>query len=73
MDDLLASKQSSDEATGLAKDLRGILATGGFRLTKWMLNSREVHIAIPSSEVVCDIIHLDRNELPQERLLGVKW
>ena len=25
MDDLLASKQSSDEATGLAKDLIGIL------------------------------------------------
>ena len=28
---------------------------------------------IPSSEVACDIIHLDRNELPQERALGVKW
>lgn len=36
MDDLSASKQSSGEATGLAKDLIGILATGGFRLTKWM-------------------------------------
>jgi len=66
MDDLLASKQSSDEATGLAKDLIGILATGWFRLTKWMSNSREVLAAIPSSEVACDIIHLDRNELPQE-------
>ena len=73
MDDLLASKQSSDEAIGLAKDLRGILATGGFRLTKCMSNSREVLTAIPSSEVACDIIHLDRNELPQERALGVKW
>ena len=39
MDDLLASKQSSDEAIGLAKDLTEILATGGFRLTKWMSNS----------------------------------
>ena len=28
---------------------------------------------IPSSEVACDTIHLDRNELPQERALGVKW
>ena len=34
MDDLLASKQSSDEAIGLVKDLTEILATGGFRLTK---------------------------------------
>lgn len=73
MDDLLASKQNCDEATGLAKDLIGILATGGFRLTKWMSNSREVLTAIPSSEVACDIIHLDRNGLPQERALGVKW
>ncbi|XP_022799870.1 uncharacterized protein LOC111337773 [Stylophora pistillata] len=73
MDDLLASKQNCDEATGLAKDLIGILATGGFRLTKWMSNSREVLTAIPSSEVACDIIHLDRNGLPQERVLGVKW
>ena len=70
MDDLLASKQSSGEATGLAKDLIGILGTGGFRLTKWMSNSREVLAAIPSSEVACDIIHLDRKELPQERALG---
>ena len=73
MDDFLATKQSSDEAIGLAKDLTEILATGGFRLTKWMSNSREVLTAIPSSELACDIIHLDRNELPQERALGVKW
>ena len=64
MDDLLASKQSSDKATSLAKDLIGILATGGFRLMKWMSNNREVLSAIPSSEVACDIIHLDRKELP---------
>ena len=73
MDDLLASKQSSDKATVLAKDFIGILATGGFRLTKWMSNNREVLSAIPSSEVARDIIHLDRTELPQERALGVKW
>ena len=73
MDDLLASKQSSDEATVLAKDLIEVLKTGGFRLTKWMSNSREVLTAIPSSEVVCDTIRLDCNQLPQERALGVKW
>ena len=71
--DRLTSKQSSDEATGLVKDVIGILATGRFRLTKWMYNSREVLIAIPSSEVAHDIIHLDRNEWPQEKDLGIKW
>ena len=73
MDDLLALKPTSDEATGLAKYLIGILATGRFRLKKWMPNRREMRTAIPSSEVACDIIHLDRNELPQKRALGVKW
>ncbi|PFX12711.1 hypothetical protein AWC38_SpisGene23285 [Stylophora pistillata] len=64
LDDLLASKQNCDEATGLAKDLIGILATGGFQLKKWMSNSREVLTAIPLSEVVGDIVHLDCNGLP---------
>ena len=38
-----------------------------------MSDNREVLSAIPSSEVACDIIHLDRKELPQERALRVKW
>ena len=73
MDDLLSSKPNSDGAADLAKQLINLLATGGFRLTKWMSNSREVLAAIPSSEVACDTVDLDRNELPQERALGVKW
>ena len=50
-----------------------ILATGGFPLTKWRLYSREVLAAIPASEEACDTVELDRNVLPQERALGVKW
>lgn len=38
-----------------------------------MSNSHEVLTAIPSSEVVCDTVHLDCNELPQARALGVRW
>ena len=72
-DDLLTSKPNSDEATHLAKQLTGILATGGFRLTKWMSNSRDVLAAIPSSEVACNTVDLDRKELPHGRALGVKW
>ena len=49
MDDLLASKPNSDEAIVLAWQLIEILATGGFRRTKWMSNSREVLAAIPTS------------------------
>ena len=73
MDDLLTSKSNSDEAIVLVKQLIEILATGGFRLTKWMSNSREVLAAIPASEVGCDTVELNRDALPQERALGVKW
>ena len=73
MDDLLSSKPNSDGATNLAKQLIELLATGGFRLTKWMSNSREILAAIPSSEVAFNTVDLDCNELPQERALGVKW
>lgn len=73
IDDLLSSKPNSNSATNLAKQLIELLATGGFRLTKWMSNSREVLTAIPSSEVACNTVDLDCNELPQERALGGKW
>ncbi|XP_068690305.1 uncharacterized protein [Montipora foliosa] len=67
VDDLLAWKPNSDEAMVLARELIKILATGGFRLTKWMSNSRKVLSAILTSEVACDTVNLYRNELPQER------
>ena len=73
MDDLLSSKSDSDEATVHVKQLIEIPATGGFSFTKWMSNSREVLAAIPASEVACDSVELDCNELLQERVLGVKW
>ena len=68
MDDLLTSKPNPDEATNLAKQLIEILATGGFRLTKWMSNSREVLTAIPSCEVACSTADLDRNVCHKKEL-----
>ncbi|XP_068714030.1 uncharacterized protein [Montipora foliosa] len=73
MDDLLASKPNSDEAIALARQLIEILAAGEFRLTKRMSNSRDVLAEIPTSEIACDTVNLDRNELTQERALGIKW
>ena len=68
-DSFKKSKQSSDKPTVRVKDVIGILASGRFRLTQWVKNSREVLIAIPSSDLPCDIVHLDLNEWPQEKAL----
>ena len=59
MDDLLSSKPNSDGATNLAKQPIELLATRGFRLTKWTSNSREFLAAIPSSVVACNTVDLD--------------
>ena len=67
MDYLLTSKPIPDEATHLSKQLIGILATGGFRLTKRMSSSRDILAVIPSSEVACNTVDLDRKELPHGR------
>ena len=40
VDDCLKSVPSGEEGAGLARELIGVCAAGGFRLTKWMLSSR---------------------------------
>ena len=73
MDDVRLSSPTPAETSNLAKQLIDILATGGFRLTKWVSNSREVLLCLPKSELASGVVDLDRNDLPQERVLGVKW
>lgn len=51
MDDLLKSVPTTDEAIRLAHQLIDLLKKGGFRLTKWLSNSREVIQALPKSEL----------------------
>lgn len=66
MDDVLSSKPDSKGP----KQLINLLATEGFRLTKWMSNIRKVLAAIPSSEVAWDIVDLACSNLPQEPLVS---
>ena len=66
MDDVLSSKPDSKGP----KQLINLLATEGFRLTKWMSNIRKVLAAIPSSEVAWDIVDLAISNLPQEPLVS---
>ena len=50
VDDCLKSVKSEQDGISLAKDLTNLLEKGGFRLTKWLSNSREVVESIPESE-----------------------
>jgi len=50
-----------------------LLEKGGFRLTKWTSNSREVLASIPEDKRAQPTVNLDLDDLPIERALGVLW
>lgn len=57
VDDCLKSIGQEDEAVKLAKELIDLLALGGFKLTKWLSNSKKVIEALP-----------ELKELPKSRI-----
>ncbi|KAJ8385589.1 hypothetical protein AAFF_G00184510 [Aldrovandia affinis] len=75
VDDCLKSLSSEDHAVALARDLRALCSSGGFRLTKWVSNSRVVLSSIPEEERATEVKDLDlsHNQLPMERALGIQW
>ena len=73
VDDCLKSVKNEVEAINLAKQLRTLLARGGFDLTKWISNSRKVLESLPHSERAAQVKSMDFDKLPIERALGVQW
>lgn len=65
--------QTTEEAINFSKQLRVVLQNGGFRLTKWISNDRQVLQTIPVTERASSVIDLGSNDLPMERALGVLW
>lgn len=74
VDDCLKSVPSEKGAVKLALDLQSLLKMGGFRLTKWLSNSRTVLNSIPESERAPSIVSLNPcDALPSDRALGINW
>lgn len=73
VDDCLKSVPSTDKAVRLSGQLRELLSRGGFRLTKWISNDRNVLATVPVSERAASVVDLDLEDLPVERTLGVQW
>lgn len=59
----------------LCRNLKAICLKGGFRLTKWISNSRGVLTAIPEKEMAKELkdLDLDQDLLPIERALRIQW
>ena len=75
VDDCLKSTPTVSRAIPLVQDLRDLLTKGGFHLTKWISNSRELLTSIPKEERAKEVkdLDLDRDKLPIERALGIQW
>ena len=56
VDDLMKSVPSPETAVKLSTELRELLKKGGFRLTKWLSNDRDVLVEIPECEL--SLIHI---------------
>ena len=75
VDDCLKSLPGVQKAIEHVGSLCTLLSRGGFKLTKWVSNSRDVLQAIPEKERAKDIKDMDirKEELPVQRALGIQW
>ena len=74
VDDFLKSVATEGQAIALTKNLRDMCSQGGFKLTKWVSNSRTVLASILDEADKRQIkeLDLDREKLPVERALGIR-
>ena len=79
VDDLLTGAEDAENAVQLKNDLRNLLNSGGFKLTKWASNSDKVMKSIPPQEraqqsVICDESEEDIEKMSNLlKVLGVSW
>ena len=75
VDDCLKSLPSAAVAIKHVEELRRLMLRGGFNLTKWISNDREVLESIPVEARAKGVkdLDLDNDVLPAERALGVSW
>lgn len=72
VDDCLKSVETEDEAIETSSQLCQLLTLGGFNLTKWISNSRNVIESVPGAKRAETVKVLDQN-LPVDRALGMEW
>ena len=75
VDDCLFSVKDEEEALFMFSQLTTLLKKGGFNLTKWTSNSREVLSKIPTEMRSKNLnkVEVTKELLPRERVLGIEW
>ena len=73
VDDCLKSVPTVEEAVSLVKQLKGLVAQGGFNLTKWTSNSPTVLQEIPPEDQSKKVKERTLDAPLEDRALGVYW
>ncbi|XP_028416310.1 uncharacterized protein LOC114540230 [Dendronephthya gigantea] len=73
VDDLLKSLNTTAEAIHRAEELIKLCELGGFNLTKFMSNDRDVLSSIAAEKRADPNLDLSLDKLPIERALGTRW
>ena len=73
VDDCLKSVPEKEDAIQLASQLQELLARGGFHLTKWLSNDKDVLQSIPESERATTVKNIDFDSSLIQRALGIQW
>ena len=75
VDDCVKSVATTEEAVRLVEDLPALLRRGGFRLTKWISNRREVLASVAEKDFAPSVksLDLELEDLPINRALGMQW
>ncbi|XP_077973538.1 uncharacterized protein LOC144428324 [Styela clava] len=73
VDDCLSSCKNDNDAVSTVMQLRSLLSKGGFKLTKWMSNSKVVLNSLPESERCKQLRSRVLDDGVSNRILGVYW
>ena len=73
VDDVLKSAATTEEAINIATGLVNLMKEGGFHLTKFTSNRREILEVLPSQDRAKPSLNLDLDQLPMEPALGIWW
>ena len=75
VDDLLKSVSNKEQALSVLQDVTELCSNGGFRLTKWISNIRDVIQTVPVEEKAKELKALDmmKDDLSVGRALGPRW
>ena len=75
VDDMLHSFPDVNSAIQGSKEIASLLRTGGFHLTKWLSNRRELLETVEVDERSPSVksLNLDLDSLSSDKTLGVRW